>query len=58
MALTNAQSDAISAYLEAGSYRGAAKKLGKAETTIREMLKRLERLGQVPWQSPAEIPAH
>lgn len=58
MALTKAQSEAIDAYIEVGSYRGAARKLGKAETTVRQMIKRLERLGQVPWKSSAPTPAH
>ena len=35
MALTKAQSEAIDAYIDVGSYRGAARKLGKAESTIR-----------------------
>jgi hypothetical protein len=56
--MTENQKKAIEAYIEAGSYRGAARLLGKAETTIRTILKRLESRGEVPWRSPAPAPAH
>lgn len=52
------QQEAIDAYLDTGGYRAAARKLGKAESTIRGILKRLERLGQVPWKSSAPTPDH
>ena len=58
MSLTKGQSEAIDAYIEVGSYRGAARKLGKAESTIRGIIKRLERSGEVPWKSAAPTPSH
>jgi len=56
--MTEVQNQAIEAYIEAGSYRGAARLLGKAEATVRGILKRLERRGEVPWRSPAPNPSH
>ena len=56
--LNQNQQEVVDAYIEVGSYRGAARKIGKAETTVRQMIKRLERLGQVPWKSSAPTPSH
>jgi len=56
--MTPSQQLAVDVYLEAGSYRKAAKILGKNESTIRNKIKRLEKLGKVPWGSPAPSPNH
>tara|TARA_R110000796_G_scaffold22916_3_gene65947 strand:+ start:6867 stop:7988 length:1122 start_codon:yes stop_codon:yes gene_type:complete len=56
--MTENQRKTIEAYIEAGSYRGAARLIGKAESTVRSILKRLERRGEVPWRSPAPNPNH
>ena len=56
--MTEIQKQTIDAYIKAGSYRGAARLLGKAEATVRASLKSLEARGEVPWRSPAPAPAH
>lgn len=56
--MTEIQKQTIAAYIKAGSYRGAARLLGKAESTVRQTLKSLEARGEVPWRSPAPSPAH
>jgi len=56
--MTPSQQLAVDVYLEAGSYRKAAKILGQNESTVRNKIKRLEKLGKVPWKSGAPTPAH
>ena len=56
--MTPSQQLAVDVYLEAGSYRKAAKILGQNESTVRNKIKRLEKLGKVPWKSAAPTPAH
>jgi len=56
--MTPSQQLAVDVYLEAGSYRKAAKILGQNESTVRNKIKRLEKLGKVPWKSAAPTPSH
>ena len=58
MSLDSNQKKTVEAYISAGSYRGAARLLGKNESTVRKLIKRLERMGNVPWRSQAPNPSH
>tara|TARA_R110002153_G_C13304868_1_gene495960 strand:- start:895 stop:2025 length:1131 start_codon:yes stop_codon:yes gene_type:complete len=58
MALDENQQLCVDAYISAGSYRGAARLLRKDESTVRKLIARLERLGEVPWKSAAPMPSH
>lgn len=56
--MTEHQKKAVEAYLKAGSYKGAAKLIGKDPSNLRKLIKQLELQGDVPWQSAAPTPAH
>jgi hypothetical protein len=56
--LTKIQQDTLDLYLQYGSYRKVAEKLGKGRTTIRDCIQTLEKRGLVPWLASAAAPEH
>mgnify|MGYP003640279825 CR=1 FL=1 len=56
--MTEYQKQVVEAYLKCGSYRGAAKLLGKDPSNLRKLVKQLEGQGDVPWRSKAPNPNH
>jgi len=58
MQLDKNQQQTVDAYIEAGSFHGAARLLGKQESSVRRMIHRLDGLGLTPWKSKAPLPAH
>lgn len=58
MAITKLQQEILDAYLQIGTYRGVASKLGKDRNYVKGIVKKLEKLGLAPWISPAFTPEH
>ena len=56
--MTEYQKQVVEAYLESGSYNGAARILEKDPSNMRKLIKQLEAQGDVPWRSAAPSPNH
>jgi len=56
--LTKIQQETLDLYLELGSVRGVAKKLNKHGSTVREVIRNLEKQGLVPYLASGARPEH
>ena len=56
--MTPKQQQILDAYINTGSYGGAARFLGKDRSNLRKVIKQLESRGEVPWRSKAPTPDH
>ena len=56
--LTDAEQNALTAFLKCGNKCQTARFLGITEATVRATLKRVERKGHAPWLSGAITPDH
>ena len=56
--MTPTQQKTLDAYLEHGSFRGAARALNIDESVVRRTISRIESNGEAPWMSDAVVPNH
>ena len=54
--MTERQKQYLDAFIEAGSFSGAARKIGVTRNTLRDVIRILESRGLVPWGSAAVAP--
>lgn len=56
--LTKIQQETLDLYLQLGSMRAVARKLGKGKSTVRECIENLEKRGLVPYLASSSRPEH